>query len=563
MLVISILAVPSFAFSPAIRDIDITVSLNEDGSARVTEVWDVTVASGTEWYLVVGNLGDMRIKDLSVTDETGLHFINEGDWDVDRTITQKTGKCGLVRKSDGYEICWGVGSYGDHVYTVSYTKTNLVKSLNDYDAFNHQFITTGLSSRPEHARVTISKEGAVFDTTQVRIASFGYVGTIHFIDGKIVAESSEPFRSNSSMIVMARFDKGIFAPVSVENRDFSDMEEKAVAGSDYEQKENSSKSGISGILSGIAQSLYNIILVLIPFGLLGATAITKSKGAARKGVFGFKPTADNIQWCRELPYNGNIYATYYTLTKAQMLPQKNVIASALVLRMLLEGDISISKDNKDKTLISFNDKPIDDTLQVRLYAMIKEASGSDQILQNNEFSAWAKRNYKKVQEWVKAVDAEGVAALANCDAQYKVTNLFEYNKFNEQGQEMARRMLGFKKYLEDFTIINERKAVEVSLWREYMIFATLFGIAEKVAKDLKAIDAVSFESIMQMGNNNFGGSLTLMDIMRLSNAMSRSVTTGAEYAVPKSTSSSWGGGGFSSFGGGGGFSGGGFGGGSR
>ncbi|MDD2293023.1 MAG: hypothetical protein PHD07_02285, partial [Bacteroidales bacterium] len=91
----------------------------------------------------------------------------------------------------------------------------------------------------------------------------------------------------------------------------------------------------------------------------------------------------------------------------------------------------------------------------------------------------------------------------------------------------------------------------------------LFGIAEKVAKDLKAIDAVSFESIMQMGNNNFGGSLTLMDIMRLSNAMSRSVTTGAEYAVPKSTSSSWGGGGFSSFGGGGGFSGGGFGGGSR
>ena len=33
---------------PAIRDIDITLDLKADGSAAVTEVWDVTVTSGTE-----------------------------------------------------------------------------------------------------------------------------------------------------------------------------------------------------------------------------------------------------------------------------------------------------------------------------------------------------------------------------------------------------------------------------------------------------------------------------------------------------------------------------------
>ena len=42
----------AFAASPAIRDIDINLDLREDGSVLVTEVWDVTVTEGTEWYLV-------------------------------------------------------------------------------------------------------------------------------------------------------------------------------------------------------------------------------------------------------------------------------------------------------------------------------------------------------------------------------------------------------------------------------------------------------------------------------------------------------------------------------
>ena len=38
-------------FGQSIRNIDETVVLRPDGSARVTQVWDVTVVSGTEFYL--------------------------------------------------------------------------------------------------------------------------------------------------------------------------------------------------------------------------------------------------------------------------------------------------------------------------------------------------------------------------------------------------------------------------------------------------------------------------------------------------------------------------------
>ena len=45
-------AVAMSAYSPEIRDIDISLTLHKDGSASVVERWDVCAADGTEWYLV-------------------------------------------------------------------------------------------------------------------------------------------------------------------------------------------------------------------------------------------------------------------------------------------------------------------------------------------------------------------------------------------------------------------------------------------------------------------------------------------------------------------------------
>ena len=149
-------SIAAFADYPTIRNIDISVSLQRDGSANISEVWDVRVTEGTEWYLVRNNLGDISIENLSVSDESGLDYINEGRWDVDRSISKKAGRCGLHYTGDGVEICWGLGTYGDHVYTVSYTMTNAVKSLSDADMLHLQLVSPGLSSRPKNVKVRIS-----------------------------------------------------------------------------------------------------------------------------------------------------------------------------------------------------------------------------------------------------------------------------------------------------------------------------------------------------------------------------------------------------------------------
>ena len=101
-----------------VNDVNISVVLATDGSAQVREVWDMTLSRGTEVYLGRENLGDIKILDLTVSDETGETYVTDRSWDTDRSFERKKGHCGLNSISGGYEICWGIGEYGHRTYTV-------------------------------------------------------------------------------------------------------------------------------------------------------------------------------------------------------------------------------------------------------------------------------------------------------------------------------------------------------------------------------------------------------------------------------------------------------------
>ena len=204
VLLLAALALAPGLHAQRIRDVNITVDLAADGSARITQVWDVDAVSGTEWYMPVENLGQMTVKDLTVS-ENGQTFADEGRrWNVDRSISQKAGRSGIVEKRNGVELCWGIGSYGRHVWTASFTVTGLVQSLNDADAFNFMFVNPGLMAPPEHAKVTIRNatggEKWTYDNT--RVWGFGFDGEINVKDGDIIVESSEPFGPLSKLIAM-------------------------------------------------------------------------------------------------------------------------------------------------------------------------------------------------------------------------------------------------------------------------------------------------------------------------------------------------------------------------
>lgn len=538
ILLATLMALPVFADSPAINDIAIDVVLHPDGSADITEAWDVNVTSGTEWYLTRNNLGDIDILNLAVSDESGRRYVVEDRWDVNRTISQKEGRCGLNSTSYGCEICWGVGSFGHHVFKVSYTMTNVVKALNDYDMLHMQFISPGLSSEPKKASVRVHMAEELFSESNARIWGFGYYGDINFQDdGSVLVQTSKPIPHNGSVIVLMRFDKGIFSSWSVQNRSFDDVLERAMVGADF--KEQNKEDDTAGIIIGI---MLGLIALCCPF---------VAARAQRRSVIGKMKT---IGWFRDIPMDGDLVVSDYVLKKALLSKNTNSLASALILKMIYQGYLNVTKSADGKVEISFNDSRSDQLagVEAKLYRMMKDASGMDQILQDKEFSNWSRRNTSRVSGWASSISSESLRKLMT---KGYVRNL---GRFTDRGKAKARELVGFKKYLEEFTLVSERETSEVALWQDYLVFASLFGIADKVAKQLKDIDPQAFEQQMAYDYD------TTRTILYQTRNLSNSITNAQQReAASKAQQASKGFGGGASFGGGGGFSGGCFGGGSR
>jgi len=543
LITILAMAVLSAAFvlpaSAQVYDLDITVALNENGSAHIREVWDLRSSEGTEWYLVRSNLGDIEVSGLKVS-ENGYQFMNEGSWDVNRSIDAKAGRCGIVRKSNGVEICWGLGSHDRHVFTVDYDMSNVVKSLDDYDMVHMQFVSPGLSSSPQHVRLTMYKDGASFNDNNSRLWGFGYEGSANYSGGRMVFESSESFQYRSSLIALVRFDKGFFSSQSVQNKTFDDVLDVAMEGSSWENEDELTKGETFGLIGSFVAFL------------LGVAAIVR-KGVRKNymNVIGVKSPKE-LSWSRSIPYNGDVVASEYILGKLYISDEKNRIAAAIILKLIQQGYLIVSKDAKDKVEISFNEgkTPLDpSTSEGKLYAMMKEASGDDQILQDKEFSRWSKKNMKTVYKWTEQVASEGRTRLIS-------DGWMQNGQFTDASKQNARDLLGLKMFLKDFTLNNERGVSEVALWQDYLVFAALFGVADKVAKELKDINPQAFEETMAYDYT------TMHQILWMTNNLSNSITN-AKTSYAQRTGAAGGHGGASSFGGGGGFSGGGFGGGAR
>lgn len=118
---------------------------------------------------------------------------------------------------------------------------------------------------------------------------------------------------------------------------------------------------------------------------------------------------------------------------------------------------------------------------------------------------------------------------------------------------------GLKNFMNDFGRMHEKELPEIILWEKYLVYATVFGCAKKLAKDMK----IKVQELENTNNNftyNYVAFNSLVKMPSVINSSIKQVKSSADnaYSVAHSTSSSGSGfgGGFSggggSFGGGGG-----------
>ena len=535
------------AAAHTIRDLDITVEVSRDGSAWVTQRWDVDVTQeNTEWFIPVENLGPMTVGQLEVS-EDGVAFQSLGNkWDVDRSRSWKTGKCGMVPKRDGAELCWGLGAAGRHHWVVRFRLTGLVQAFDDADAFAFMFVTPGMNRPPEHARVTIvpAFDCPVWTYDNTRVWAFGFYGDIHVVDGKVVAESSESFSSSSRLIALVKFNQGLFQPAVEHGGPFQAFLDKALEGSSYEEEDG--------------PPVWFIVVFAVAFlgglALIIWIALASALGYKyKKSIYG-RTKIDG--WYRDIPLEGNLHAADYLLSKgmrfASGAPANNLIG-AFFLRWVMKGLVKVQPDPKSSKRVNLAFVEVycgGDEIEEDLYQMARGAAGDNQLLERGEFENWSAKNYKKLTAWPERSAARGRRWFN--EKGYFVKS----GVCTTEGAAQACHLIEFRNFLKDFTLSGERGSAEVGLWKDYLVYAQLFGIADKVAKQFKKLYPATFDQLAAQSGMD---STTLLYTMNWTNTMS---TRAFSNAVSRAGNIN-GTGGHASFGGGGGFSGGGFGGGGR
>ena len=545
-----------------IHSVDINVYIDDKGDAYVKQLWDVSVVSGTEWYIPIGNLNGSSVRGLTVS-EDGREFEDEGRaWNTQRSLEEKAFKSGIIDKGkDGVELCWGQGSYGPHKWTAGFVVLGLVQSLNDYDAFNFMFVNPGLVAPPQHASITFERlSGEPFSADSTRFWFFGCEGeSVLRDDGTIFFETDRPMPSDGKLIAMMRFEKGMFAAHNVRDMSFEKMQKEAFKGSSYKNQKGGFLSKFS--IDDLIDMFFQLLMILVALGtglvfllLLFKDMVLKAVGKQWSPKF-FGATSVK-GWSREAPFGGSIPIAAYLLKEGSRLTFKNGhperAIGAFFLRWIRQGYVTPVPAGDGHYDLQFQpeEPDFDSGCEKSLYKKAFKACGDNRILEKGEFDSWAKKNYKSLAGWPDSVVSEGRS---------------KYGSFKGNKVEEGAKLLQFKNFLNDFTISSERNVPEVGLWGQYLEFAQFFGIADKVAKAFAKLYPTEFDDFSKLyGLDSATMSTVLNNWSTMTSRAYRSAYSEKLSQEASSRSGSSGGfGGHSSFGGGGGFSGGGFGGGSR
>lgn len=538
-----------------INSIDVTVNLDVYGTGHIKEIWNVKTDQGTEVFKPMSNLVNSEITNFKVSMD-GTNFTQK-TWNINDSFANKANKYGINTTSSGLELCFGITSYGTHTYTLTYDVTNMINSVTDSDVLYWKFINDNMESAPESFKVVISGPIVYQDTLDVW--GYGYKGYAYVENGKIYMQSEENTSLSSSnyAVLLVKYPKGIFTTTN-NNSSFTTFDEfynQAEIGTyDYDYGNDNKTSPFT--------IFFNIIKFIFVLGIFGAIAkVAKSKGNYIK-----KPIDNKtLNYFRDIPCNKDIILSNFLSEVYSLNNKKENILGALILKWIKDNQIEIVKTDKkvlfktkEVTTLKLNDTlSFENKSENKLYQMMIEAS-KDNLLEENEFKKWSKNNYKELLKWFDDVIENKRnelvdKSLITVEEKGKVFKTKTYT-ITDSLHEEAVKLAGLKKFLTDFSLINKREPIEVKTWEYYLIYAQIFGIADKVAEAFKKL----YPELIENSNYNIDYT-TIM----LVNSFSHAAYVGASDARRAATSYSGGGGGFSSGGGGGGSFGGGSGGGFR
>ncbi|GAA0358047.1 hypothetical protein GCM10008932_08470 [Alkalibacterium iburiense] len=381
--------------------LDVQVELKENGTAVITENRQMNMQEGTELYILIPDEEGVEVIDFSVERMTEVE-----EWDSDRSREEKTGTYGTSETSDGIELIWGIGEYGENHYTVSYTLTNLVRQMEDGQALYWDFNSFG-DILPENMTIEITGP-FTFNHDNTRIWGFGYDGQIELQGGRVVTYTEASVEEGRPISILVQFPQDPFM-LSY----YSDMTmEEQVEMAEGEASRGGSSEDVDRILIPIIASV-----VTAGFGVSALFISIESKKKDQNKIpsgYGLRKQNKDMLFTA-IPYKeGKTSDIAFFLNQLQVGNFEHYFFAYLLKWsknncLIIETTDHKNKKKKNTTLTFLPNefsKKQDNTFnhslfEEELWQTLLEAADDNNQMTNKEMKKWTEKHMEDIQEMEK------------------------------------------------------------------------------------------------------------------------------------------------------------------
>jgi len=579
-----------------IERLDIVANTERDGSLEVEErvIYDIGKINGILYN--IDALGYGKFTDLQI------FYEDDGEFKQARNNTAPSEGNFTVSVDDGlYKIKLYAPSQNERKeFIFRYNLTRGVTVYRDIAQLNRKMVGKDWQNSIGNISVTVNLPENV---KKDDIYAFGHgplTGNIEILDGKSVRYTLNDYRPGEFLEVNLLFPKNIltsFNPLLMKNKsalkEILDMEGKLA-----KEANDARKRAIIDFYLG------RVVLVLAVAWWLFLVVFIYLKNSKR-----YKVENEYGEYFRELPddYSPSIAGT---LVSRNLYPSGRELF-AMLLDLVRKGHLKLEEGEKTTTLIlQESGKPLSEEEKFILNWYIRELGDGEKIvLESVEASikgrGGAKEFNRNYERWRTIVYSDMLEKNLKMDKRDKFSTslgiftgiayfigggmlvvyfqselfilmillgfillpyTFSRKRASLEKEKAISRWEAFKKFLVDYSNLEEAKLASIELWEHYFVYAVALGVAEKVAKGYSKIMSKKGEESTIIGGRGYRNN-SLMNMYLYSHAfrsMERNTSFVAQRAMESvarsSRSSARGrGGGFSggSSGGGGGRSGGG------
>lgn len=574
-----------------LNNLDFYAEIDTNGNMNVTETWNIRISNTNTLYKTF-DLDENKysgITNVQVSEVGRGDFTETDEWAYHLT---KDYYFGGINDDGKFEISFGVGlddSTATNTYKINYTVVDAIKKYDDCAELYWQFLGSDATVDASKITGTIKLPSEADSKEDIRV--WGHVETLN---GEIYVTSTDTVEFSldnyisgnyvevriampSEMIETAErtYNKNVLPSIIEEETEWANE-----ANARRERKQRNEK---------IIKTVIIVVMVIIGIILLRQTV---------KYIKIFKNTkklipTEKYEYFREKPDKNSTPADALFLYNNGVNVASTVfgnVFSATLLNLSLKGYFKITVEQNEKgkkeTLIYKTKKDIENLQyeEERIARFVKNAIDSKEKITIKELQKYIRNHASSVSSLIEKTGIEtknknkmtenfdeekskeklkyiGIAIVYFAVAMFCIAFLpvailliinailalminGKLSNLTQKGIDEREKWKGLKKYMEDFSLLNEKEIPALEVWEEYLVYATVFGIADKVIKQLKMV----YPQIDEMDDFNTASYIYLMSHTNFNSSFSKAINSSISSTM---SSGSGGGGGFSGGGGGG------------